>query len=127
MARRTGLEPATPGVTGRYSNQLSYHRAQKKWWVMTESNRRHSACKADALPTELITHVFVHSTRRCELNQTLHIIASIILQKTYDKISTRCYESEKTFITFSPKPSEISQYAGLRYNKQLTLLFIMAL
>ena len=25
------------------------------WWVMTESNRRHSACKADALPTELIT------------------------------------------------------------------------
>ncbi len=27
MARRTGLEPATPGVTGRYSNQLSYHRA----------------------------------------------------------------------------------------------------
>ena len=27
MARWTGLEPATPGVTGRYSNQLSYHRA----------------------------------------------------------------------------------------------------
>ena len=56
LARWTGLEPATTGVTGRYSNQLSYHRAQKKWWVMTESNRRHSACKADALPTELITH-----------------------------------------------------------------------
>ncbi len=27
LARWTGLEPATPGVTGRYSNQLSYHRA----------------------------------------------------------------------------------------------------
>ncbi len=27
VARWTGLEPATPGVTGRYSNQLSYHRA----------------------------------------------------------------------------------------------------
>ena len=26
LARWTGLEPATPGVTGRYSNQLSYHR-----------------------------------------------------------------------------------------------------
>jgi hypothetical protein len=27
MARATGLEPATPGVTGRYSNRLSYARA----------------------------------------------------------------------------------------------------
>ncbi len=27
MARLTGLEPATPGVTGRYSNRLSYNRA----------------------------------------------------------------------------------------------------
>ena len=27
MAERTGLEPATPGVTGRYSNQLNYHSA----------------------------------------------------------------------------------------------------
>src|SRR5574343_2000073 len=27
LARKTGLEPATLGVTGRYSNQLSYFRA----------------------------------------------------------------------------------------------------
>ncbi len=52
LAEWTGLEPATPGVTGRYSNQLNYH---SLWWVMTESNRRHPACKAGALPTELIT------------------------------------------------------------------------
>lgn len=26
MARVTGLEPATSGVTGRHSNQLSYNR-----------------------------------------------------------------------------------------------------
>ena len=25
QARRTGIEPATTGVTSRYSNQLSYH------------------------------------------------------------------------------------------------------
>ena len=31
MAERTGLEPATPGVTGRYSNQLNYRSA----WVTT--------------------------------------------------------------------------------------------
>ena len=28
LAEWTGLEPATPGVTGRYSNQLNYH----SWW-----------------------------------------------------------------------------------------------
>ena len=61
MAERTGFEPATPGVTGRYSNQLNYRSAlyyyfkPTHWWVMTGSNRRPSACKADALPTELIT------------------------------------------------------------------------
>ena len=30
LAERTGLEPATPGVTGRYSNQLNYRSA--RWW-----------------------------------------------------------------------------------------------
>ncbi len=29
VARLTGLEPATLGVTGRYSNQLSYNRAMR--------------------------------------------------------------------------------------------------
>ena len=28
LAEWTGLEPATPGVTGRYSNQLNYHSSQ---------------------------------------------------------------------------------------------------
>ena len=62
MATRMGLEPTTSAVTGRHSNQLN-HRAiggsyinfcqNKKWWALTGSNRRHSACKADALPAEL--------------------------------------------------------------------------
>jgi hypothetical protein len=62
MAERTGLEPATPGVTGRYSNQLNYRSALKlidirtaratleTWWVLRGSNPRHSPCKGDALP-----------------------------------------------------------------------------
>ena len=29
VARLTGLEPATSGVTGRHSNQLSYNRADR--------------------------------------------------------------------------------------------------
>src|ERR1700722_20129392 len=53
MAEWTGLEPATPGVTGRYSNQLNYHSAS--WWVLRGSNPRPSPCKGDALPAELST------------------------------------------------------------------------
>ena len=33
MAERTGFEPATPGVTGRYSNQLNYRSAATKAFV----------------------------------------------------------------------------------------------
>ncbi|MEY4564224.1 MAG: hypothetical protein RLZZ618_3501 [Pseudomonadota bacterium] len=31
LAEWTGLEPATPGVTGRYSNQLNYHSNDDFW------------------------------------------------------------------------------------------------
>lgn len=41
MARATGLEPATSGVTGRHSNQLSYARAarrhKQRWRFMIAS------------------------------------------------------------------------------------------
>ena len=42
MAERTGLEPATPGVTGRYSNQLNY-RSDLGWPL---EGRRHDALSA---------------------------------------------------------------------------------
>jgi len=32
LAERTGLEPATLGVTGRYSNQLNYRSITTKIW-----------------------------------------------------------------------------------------------
>ena len=38
LAEWTGLEPATPGVTGRYSNQLNYHSALKSWRPHGDSN-----------------------------------------------------------------------------------------
>ncbi len=31
LAEWTGLEPATPCVTGRYSNRLNYHSAANEW------------------------------------------------------------------------------------------------
>ena len=61
MADRTGLEPATSGVTGRHSNQLNYRSAacslitERYWWVVQGSNLRPSPCKGDALPAELTT------------------------------------------------------------------------
>ena len=38
VAERTGLEPATPGVTGRYSNQLNY-RSVKNVTLGDKKNR----------------------------------------------------------------------------------------
>jgi hypothetical protein len=39
VAERTGLEPATPGVTGRYSNQLNYRSTylQTQYYVKPKS------------------------------------------------------------------------------------------
>ena len=30
-----------------------FNAEQTRWWAVTDSNRRHPACKAGALPTEL--------------------------------------------------------------------------
>ena len=46
MAERTGFEPATPGVTGRYSNQLNY-RSRK-----SEKSRRPGLGQADLVGAE---------------------------------------------------------------------------
>ena len=39
LAEWTGLEPATPGVTGRYSNQLNYHSWQAALACLTQTRR----------------------------------------------------------------------------------------
>jgi hypothetical protein len=33
--------------------RLEKTKIEKNWWAVTDSNRRHPACKAGALPTEL--------------------------------------------------------------------------
>jgi hypothetical protein len=85
MAEPTGIEPAIFGVTGRHVNRYTTAPHQDAgcrrqefvksasrlflflllascllllvWWAMTGSNCRPPACKAGALPAELIAHV----------------------------------------------------------------------
>jgi hypothetical protein len=64
MSKDPAAEPSgiSIGNSGgsRLPNLLSNYATSRvlsgNWWSRTESNRRHSACKADALPTELRPH-----------------------------------------------------------------------
>jgi hypothetical protein len=40
----------------RLATSLPLHRGNKKWWLRTESNRRHMDFQSIALPTELLSH-----------------------------------------------------------------------
>ena len=129
MAQRTGLEPATPGVTGRYSNQLNYRclgrfqhlvlinrtHSLKEWWVMTDSNRRHSACKADALPTELITLRSISKSSAFQLRKRksfkqdfLKLLLTIVV--TLWLILKRLNERFRQQLALSIKPLAVGVY-----------------
>jgi hypothetical protein len=41
LAEWTGLEPATPGVTGRYSNQLNYHSMWDEFRAFLNARKSH--------------------------------------------------------------------------------------
>ena len=75
MVGPAGLEPATPALSTRCSNQLSYG-PDNKWWSQTDSNRRHPACKAGALPTELWPRKVKSLTKRLCKSLKLLIVMS---------------------------------------------------
>ena len=56
MAVQTGIEPAISCVTGRHVNRYTTGPI-KRWWLGTESNRRHMDFQSIALPTELPSHL----------------------------------------------------------------------
>ena len=51
MVGLTRVELVTSSLSGTRSNQLSY-KPSWSWWRQPDSNRRHPACKAGALPAE---------------------------------------------------------------------------
>ena len=55
LAEWTGLEPATPGVTGRYSNQLNYHSAVVQ--LLRETFQLPAKCHKLGDPTGIRTPV----------------------------------------------------------------------
>ena len=78
MVGPDGLEPSTPRLSSACSNQLSYEpignwqcSKDRRWWSRTDSNRRHPACKAGALPTELRPHEGKYLKRTYFLKFTL--------------------------------------------------------
>ena len=78
LAEWTGLEPATPGVTGRYSNQLNYHSAafDRKPGSITRHLRRQTAaapssassrCPASLASNSISIARSARLRRRCRL------------------------------------------------------------
>ena len=59
-----GIEPTNAGITIRCVNHFATTAiairvllCRNKWWLRTESNRRHMDFQSIALPTELLSHI----------------------------------------------------------------------
>ena len=91
MVRPAGLEPATLGLEGRCSIQMSYGRivliTSLKWSGWRDSNSRHPAPKAGALP-DCATPRIICSSEQTR-NDTLQDVLGQLLNNTFSiKIAT---------------------------------------
>ena len=71
---------------------LMLRQISNRWWRMTGSNRRPPACKAGALPAELIP-------RRVAVEQE-HLVGLVGLEPTTPALSRRCSNQ----LSYRPKP-----------------------
>jgi hypothetical protein len=71
-----GIEPTHQPWQGRRL-PLHHTRIIKIWWTRQDSNLPHSACKADALPDELLAHLIspIHSDKKLKKTQTVLLYA----------------------------------------------------
>ncbi len=69
---------------------------KSKWWRMTGSNRRPPACKAGALPAELIPQS--HNTA-CRMD-LIWLVGLVGFEPTTPALSRRCYNQ----LSYRPKP-----------------------
>ena len=93
LAVRTGLEPATPGVTGRYSNQLNYRTNCSDLCVFLERG-----CKGtQKIGTSKFFAYFFATFLSFDLNFSLFVLGLYLLQFWY-------YNLENSVIHLSLNP-----------------------
>jgi hypothetical protein len=66
MVEGDGFEPPNPEGADLQSAAFSHfatppriNQIKSKWWLRTESNRRHKDFQSFALPTELLSHTII--------------------------------------------------------------------
>ena len=82
----------------------------KWWWRMTGSNRRPPACKAGALPAELIPRCLTLDAFQRLSSEGL--VGLVGLEPTTPALSTQCSNQ----LSYRPKPA--ANDSGLRHSRQ---------
>jgi hypothetical protein len=100
MGRLMGIEPTNVGTTIRCVNHfatIAIIFTFKRWWLRTESNRRHMDFQSIALPTELLSQEFTASAK-------LRISSS-----APSFTSSRTCQCAPVFTRLLPRPSCLSK------------------
>ena len=76
--------PYSPKLSSKVLSNLESQTSNiESWWAMTGSNRRHPACKAGALPAELITR----GLTLISIHKNVHCVKAFFCFFTYEFLS----------------------------------------